>query len=241
MGGDAIVLKSDELQIGRGETVSDTGKVLSRFVDAIVIRTFGHDRLIELASAATVPVVNALSDFSHPCQALADMQTVIEQKGTTEGLALAYIGDGNNVAHSLMFAGAKLGMHVRIATPAGHEPDPRVTDRSTQIGTETGGSITVTNVVAEAAADADVLYTDVWASMGQEAEAEARRNAFSGYAVDERALDLAADDCIVMHCLPAHRGEEISAGAIDGPHSVVWDQAENRMHSQMALLEWLLG
>ncbi len=240
MGGHALVLRGDELQIGRGETVSDTGTVLSRFVDGIVIRTFGHDRLIELARAATVPVVNALSDFSHPCQALADMQTIIEQKGATEGLSLAYIGDGNNVAHSLMFAGAKMGMHVRIACPPGHHPDTVVTERSTQIATETGGSVTVTEVVAEAAADADVLYTDVWASMGQESEADARKNVFKGYSVDERALDLAADDAIVMHCLPAHRGEEISAGAIDGEHSVVWDQAENRMHSQMALLDWLL-
>lgn len=241
MGGHPLVLRGDELQIGRGETVSDTGTVLSRFVDCIVIRTFGHDRLKELAAAATVPVINALSDFSHPCQALADMQTIIEQKKEPAGLVLAYVGDGNNVAHSLMFAGTKLGMHVRIAAPEGHEPEPQVTERCAQIGAGTGGSVTVTNVVAEAVTGADVLYTDVWASMGQEAEAEQRKNAFQGYSVDKAALDLADGDAIVMHCLPAHRGEEISAEAMDGQQSVVWDQAENRMHAQKALLERLLA
>ncbi|MPZ70607.1 MAG: ornithine carbamoyltransferase [Actinobacteria bacterium] len=241
MGGHPLILRGDELQIGRGETVADTGTVLSRFVDCIVIRTFGHDRLKELAAAATVPVVNALSDFSHPCQALADMQTIIEQKKDPAGLSLAYVGDGNNVAHSLMFVGTKLGMHVRIAAPEGHAPEAGVTQRCAEIGAETGGSVTVTNVVAEAVTGADVLYTDVWASMGQEAEAEHRQNVFKGYSVDRSALDLADGDAIVMHCLPAHRGEEISADAIDGPQSVVWDQAENRMHAQKALLEWLLA
>ncbi len=241
MGGHPLVLRGDELQIGRGETVSDTGTVLSRFVDCIVIRTFGHDRLLELAEAASVPVVNALSDFSHPCQALADMQTIMEQKKDPAGLVLAYVGDGNNVAHSLMFAGTKLGMHVRVATPKGHQPDAVVAERCAQIAAETGGTVVVTTVVAEAVTGADVLYTDVWASMGREAEAEQRRSTFQGYSIDRTALDLADDDAIVMHCLPAHRGEEISADAIDGPQSVVWDQAENRMHSQKALLAWLLA
>ena len=241
MGGHPLVLRGDELQIGRGETVSDTGTVLSRFVDCIVIRTFGHDRLLELAEAASVPVVNALSDFSHPCQALADMQTIMEQKKDPAGLVLAYVGDGNNVAHSLMFAGTKLGMHVRVATPGGHQPDAVIAERCAQIAAETGGSVVVTTVVAEAVTGADVLYTDVWASMGREAEAEQRRSTFQGYSIDRTALDLADDDAIVMHCLPAHRGEEISADAIDGPQSVVWDQAENRMHSQKALLAWLLA
>lgn len=241
MGGHPLVLRGDELQIGRGETVSDTGTVLSRFVDCIVIRTFGHDRLMELAAAASVPVVNALSDFSHPCQALADMQTIIEQKNDPAGLVLAYVGDGNNVAHSLMFAGTKLGMHVRVATPEGHQPDAVVVERCAQIAAETGGSVVATTVVAEAVAGADVLYTDVWASMGQEAETEQRRSTFQGYSIDRTTLGLAAADAIVMHCLPAHRGEEISADAIDGPQSVVWDQAENRMHSQKALLVWLLA
>lgn len=236
-----MVLRGDELQIGRGETVSDTGTVLSRFVDCIVIRTFGHDRLLELASAASVPVVNALSDLSHPCQALADMQTIMEQKKDPAGMVLAYVGDGNNVAHSLMLAGTKLGMHVRVATPGGHQPDAVVAERCAQIAAETGGSTVVTTVVAEAVTGADVLYTDVWASMGQEAETKRRRSTFQGYSIDRTALDLAADDAIVMHCLPAHRGEEISADAIDGPQSVVWDQAENRMHAQKALLAWLLA
>ncbi|MEO8323822.1 MAG: ornithine carbamoyltransferase [Actinomycetota bacterium] len=240
MGGHALVLRGDELQIGRGETVSDTGTVLSRFVDCIVIRTFGHDRLLELAEAASVPVVNALSDLSHPCQALADMQTIMEQKKDPAGMVLAYVGDGNNVAHSLMFAATKLGMHVRVATPDGHQPDAVVAERCAQIAAETGGSVVVTTVVAEAVTDADVLYTDVWASMGQEAETEQRRSTFQRYSIDRTTLDLAAADAIVMHCLPAHRGEEISADAIDGPQSVVWDQAENRMHSQKALLAWLL-
>jgi ornithine carbamoyltransferase len=241
MGGHAIVLRSDELQLGRGETIEDTGRVLSRYVDAIVVRTFAHDRLVRLAASSTVPVVNSLSDYSHPCQALADYQTIREQKGEFGGLSLGYIGDGNNVAHSLMFGGTKLGMNVRVATPAGHEPQSSVTDSCAQIAAATGGTLSVTNVVAEAAAGADVLYTDVWASMGQEAEAEQRRNVFENYSIGRDEMDLAADDVIVMHCLPAHRGEEIAAEVIDGPHSVVWDQAENRLHAQKALLAWLLS
>jgi ornithine carbamoyltransferase len=241
MGGHALVLRGDELQLGRGETIQDTGHVLSRYVDAIVVRTFGHDRLQALAAAASVPVVNALSDYSHPCQALADLLTVREKKGKLEGIALGYVGDGNNVAHSLMFAGAKAGMNVRVACPASHEPLPRVLVRSREIAAQTGGSVTVTNVVAEAVTDADVLYTDVWASMGQESEAESRKDTFDRYRIDDDAVDMAADDVIVMHCLPAHRGEEITDEVIDGPRSVVWDQAENRLHTQKALLLWLLG
>jgi ornithine carbamoyltransferase len=241
MGGHAVVLRSDELQLGRGETIEDTGRVLSRYVEAIVVRTFEHDRLVRLAAASSVPVVNSLSDYSHPCQALADYQTIREQKGKFEGLSLGYVGDGNNVAHSLMFGGAKLGMNVRVATPPGHEPESSVAERCSQIAAETGGTVSVTNVVAEAAAGADVLYTDVWASMGQETEAEQRRNVFEHYSIGRDEMGLAADDAIVMHCLPAHRGEEIAAEVIDGPHSVVWDQAENRLHAQKALLAWLLS
>ncbi len=240
MGGYAIVLRSDELQLGRGETIQDTGRVLSGYADAIVLRTFGQDRLELLAEAADVPVVNALSDFSHPCQALADLQTIREQKGTLEGLALAYLGDGNNVAHSLMFAGAKAGMEVRIASPPGYEPSAQVAERSSLIGAETGGRTTVTNVVAEAASGADVLYTDVWASMGQESESGERAEVLARYRLDADAVNLAKDDVIVMHCLPAHRGEEIAAEVLDGPRSVVWDQAANRLHTQKALLAWLL-
>jgi ornithine carbamoyltransferase len=241
LGGDAIVLRGDELQLGRGETVEDTGRVLSRYVDAIVVRTFAQARLEELAAGASVPVINALSDYSHPCQGLADLQTVRERTGELPGVALAYLGDGNNVAHSLMFGGGLAGMNVRVACPAGYEPDAGVVARSSRIAAEHGGSVAVTSVVAEAASDARVLYTDVWASMGKESESEERRAALERYRLDEDAVGLAADDAIVMHCLPAHRGEEISAEVLDGPRSVVWDQAENRLHTQKALLAWLLA
>ncbi|HYP22634.1 MAG TPA: ornithine carbamoyltransferase [Actinomycetota bacterium] len=241
LGGSAIVLRGDELQLGRGETIEDTGRVLSRYVSAIVVRTFGQDRLERLAHAASVPVVNALSDFSHPCQCLADLQTIAEKKGSLDGLTLTYVGDGNNVAHSLMFGGTKMGMHVRIGCPEGYEPFPQVVDRCREIGESTGGSVTVTHSPEEAARDADVLYTDVWASMGQESEAESRVGVFEPYRLDSALVDVSDRDSIVMHCLPAHRGEEISADVIDGPRSVVWDQAENRLHAQKALLAWLLG
>ena len=240
MGGHAIVLRGDELQLGRGETIEDTGRVLSRYVDAIVIRTFGQDRLERLAEAAEVPVVNALSDFSHPCQGVADLQTIEEHFRTLKGVALAYIGDGNNVAHSLMFGGAKMGMDIRVACPKGYEPLPQVTERCKEIGGRTGARITVTEVVAEAASGANVLYTDVWASMGQESEADDRKTLFKPYQVNDDVVDMAADNCIVMHCLPAHRGEEITASVLDGPRSVVWDEAENRLHSQKAILSWLM-
>jgi ornithine carbamoyltransferase len=241
LGGSAIVLRGDELQLGRGETIEDTGKVLSRYVSAIVVRTFGQDRLERLAHAASVPVVNALSDFSHPCQCLADLQTIREKKGALAGLTLAYVGDGNNVAHSLMFGGAKTGLRVRIACPQGFEPFPQVVDRCAEIGASTGGSVSVTHAAEEAATGADVLYTDVWASMGQEAESGARAGVLEPYRLDSALVARSDPDSIVMHCLPAHRGEEISADVIDGPRSVVWDQAENRLHAQKALLAWLLG
>jgi ornithine carbamoyltransferase len=241
MGGHAIVLRGDELQLGRGETIEDTGTVLGRYCDAIVIRTFGQDRLQRLAAASRAPVVNALTDYSHPCQALADFMTVAEHFNSFEEISLAYIGDGNNVAHSLMFAGAKLGVDVRIACPEGYEPLAEVAERSAQIAAETGGRVTVTNVVAEAASGADVLYTDVWASMGQEGDARGRREAFARYQLNSDVVELASEDAIVMHCLPAHRSEEISAEVMDGERSVVWDQAENRLHAQKALLAWLLS
>jgi ornithine carbamoyltransferase len=235
-----VILSSSELQLGRGETIEDTGRVLSRYVDAIVLRTFGQERLESLARTATVPIVNALSDFEHPCQCLADLLTVHEQKGRLAGLTLAYVGDGNNVAHSLLLGGVKSGMHVRVATPLGFEPIPQVVQRAREIGQETGGSATVTNDPEEASAGADILYTDVWASMGQEEEAAERTLVFQSYRIDQAAVDRAARDCIVLHCLPAHRGQEITDEVIDGPHSVVWDQAENRLHTQKALLLWLL-
>ncbi|MDQ4025089.1 MAG: ornithine carbamoyltransferase [Actinomycetota bacterium] len=241
LGGHAIVLRGDELQLGRGETIEDTGKVLSRYVSAIVVRTFGQDRLERLAHAASVPVVNALSDFSHPCQCLADLQTIREKKGRLAGLTLTYVGDGNNVAHSLMFGGTKMAMHVRVGCPPGFEPFPQVVDRCSEIAEATGGSVTVTSSAGDAASGADVLYTDVWASMGQESEAEARRGVFDPYRLDSDAVAVSDPESIVMHCLPAHRGEEIAADVIDGPRSVVWDQAENRLHAQKALLAWLIG
>jgi ornithine carbamoyltransferase len=240
LGGHPIIIDANSTQLGRGETIEDTAQVLSRYVAAIVIRTFGQDRIEHLAEASSVPVVNALTDYAHPCQALADLQTIREQKNGLSGLTLAYLGDGNNMAHSLMLAGALAGMHVRVASPPGFEPIDQVVRRATEIGERTGGTATVTNDALEAAAGADVLYTDVWASMGQEAEAASRLLVFQPYALDGRAVEAADDDVIVMHCLPAHRGEEIAADVIDGPHSVVFDQAENRLHAQKALLAFLL-
>jgi ornithine carbamoyltransferase len=241
LGAHPLALSSAELQLGRGETIEDTGRVLSRYVDAVVLRTFGQERLEALARTATVPVVNALSDFEHPCQALADLLTVREQRGELAGKTLAYIGDGNNVAHSLLLAGTKCGMTVRVASPPGFEPIPQVVGRSEEIADETGGGVLITHDPDEAAAGADVLYTDVWASMGQESEANERTLIFQPYRIDQAKVDKAAPDSIVLHCLPAHRGDEITDEVIDGPHSVVWDQAENRLHTQRALLLWLFG
>jgi ornithine carbamoyltransferase len=240
-GGHCVALSSDELQLGRGETIEDTGRVLSRYVHAVVLRTFEQERLEVLARAATVPVINALSDFEHPCQALADLLTAREQRGDLDGQTLVYLGDGNNVTHSLLLGGAKMGMHVRAATPPGFEPIPQVVRRATEIAAITGGSIEVSHDPVEACRDADILYTDVWASMGQEEEAEERALVFPAYALDQQKVDVANDDVTVLHCLPAHRGLEITDDVIDGPHSAVWDQAENRMHTQKALLLRLLG
>ncbi|HYZ11823.1 MAG TPA: ornithine carbamoyltransferase [Actinomycetota bacterium] len=240
LGGHPLALSSSELQLGRGETIEDTGRVLSRYCQAIVLRTFGQERLEALAAGASVPVINSLSDYEHPCQILADLLTVIERKGDPAGRTLAYLGDGNNVAHSLLLGGAKLGMHVRVATPTGFEPIPQVVERAEEIASETGGSVEVANDAEAAATGADVLYTDVWASMGQEREHAERVLVFTPYRIDGEKLGLAADDAIVLHCLPAHRGEEITAEVLDGPASAVWDQAENRLHTQKALLVWLL-
>ena len=240
-GGTPIVLTATDMQLGRGETIEDTGRVLSRYVQAIVLRTFDQERLEVLAAAADAVVINALSDFEHPCQTLADLLTIREHKGPLAGLTLAYLGDGNNVTHSLLLGGAKMGMRVQVATPPGYEPIPQVVERAEEIAAETGGSIFVTNDPAAGAAGADVLYTDVWASMGQEEEALERKLVFPAYIVDAAAVARADEDAIVLHCLPAHRGEEISADVIDGPRSVVFDQAENRLHTQKALLIWALS
>ena len=240
LGGHPIVVDASTTQLGRGETLEDTAMVMSRYCAAIVIRTFGQERIERLAAASEVPVVNALTDYAHPCQAIADLQTVRERRGGLSGLTLTYVGDGNNVAHSLLLAGVSAGMRVRVATPRGYEPIGQVVRRANQIGEETGGAAVVSNDPLEACTGADVLYTDVWASMGQEDEAQGRNFVFQGYQLDKRLVSAAHDDAIVLHCLPAHRGEEIAAEVIDGPRSAVWDQAENRLHAQKALLAFLL-
>jgi ornithine carbamoyltransferase len=240
LGGHAVPLSGADLQIGRGETLEDTAAVLSRYVDAIVLRTFAQESLERMARAGSVPVVNALSDYAHPCQALADLQTIRERRKQLEGLRLAYLGDGNNVCHSLLIACTKVGMHMAVATPAGYEPIPQVVRRATQIAAETGGSVELTHDAKTAARDADVLYTDVWASMGQELEHGERALIFKPYQLSTDTVAAASSDVVVLHCLPAHRGEEITADVLDGPNSAVFDQAENRLHTQKALLSWLM-
>jgi ornithine carbamoyltransferase len=240
LGGHPLVIDAGTTQLGRGEPIEDTARVMSRYVDAIVIRTFGQDRIEQLAAAASVPVVNALTDLAHPCQALADLQTIAEHRGTLAGQTLTYVGDGNNMAHSLLLAGAMAGLHVRVAAPADFSPQDDIVQSAKDIAGASGGSVTVTTDVLAAADGADVLYTDVWASMGQEAEASSRAKAFVGYQISDEVLAAAAADAIVLHCLPAHRGEEIAASVMDGPHSVVFDQAENRLHAQKALLAFLV-
>jgi ornithine carbamoyltransferase len=236
LGAHPVILDAQSTQLGRGETIEDTARVLSRYVAAIVIRTFGDDRIAALAAASDVPVVNALTDGFHPCQILADLQTVRERKGSTEGLVLTYLGDGaNNMANSYLIGGAMAGMEVRIGAPAGYQPDPDVVERAKRYGT----TIVVTDDAKAAAEGSDVLCTDVWVSMGMSG-AEKRLADLGGYALDEGALSLANPDAVVLHCLPAHRGEEIAAAVIDGRQSAVWDEAENRLHAQKALLTWLL-
>jgi ornithine carbamoyltransferase len=240
LGGHPVVLDARATHLDRGETLEDTAHVMSRYVDAIVMRTFAQERLEQLASAASVPVVNALSDFAHPCQALADLQTIREKRGVLAGQTLAYLGDGNNVAHSLLLAGAMAGMRVHVASPPGYEPFDEVVRGANAIGATTGGEAVVMHDPHDAVAGADVVYTDVWASMGQEGEVSSRALVFQPYQVNEALLEAARDDAIVMHCLPAHRDSEISAAVFDGPRSVVFDQAENRLHAQKALLTFLL-
>ena len=241
LGGTPLALSSADLQLGRGETVADTGAVLGRFVQAIVIRTFAQSRLEELASNSGVPVINALTDEEHPCQALADLLTVRDAFGGFEGRVLTYVGDGNNVAHSLLLAGAAVGLGIRVAHPDGYAPDPGVVARATTLASAHGSEITVTTDPRAAAEGAHALYTDVWASMGQEAESAERARVFAPFALGADLVGLGADDAIVLHCLPAHRGEEIAAEVIDGPRSRVFDQAENRLHAQKAVLAMLVG
>jgi len=241
MGGHPVTVSAQELRPEHGEPIEDVGRALSRYVDAIVFRTFGQERMEGLARGALVPVINALSDFEHPSQAVADLLTIRDRRGDLAGTTLVYLGDGNNVAHSLLLGGALAGMRVRVATPLGFEPIRQVVRRAEELAARTGGSVTITNDPAEAARGADVLYTDVWASMGQEAEAMERRLLFQPYQLNEAAVAAASPDVLVMHCLPARRGEEISDEAMDGPHSVVWEQSENCLHTEKALLLWVFG
>jgi ornithine carbamoyltransferase len=241
LGGTAIILDGTTSQLGRGETISDTSRVLSRYVDAIVWRTSGQERIQEMAGAATVPVVNALTDLFHPCQILADLQTVRERFGRLAGLTLTYLGDGaNNIAHSLLLGGATAGLHVRIAAPAGFTPDDDVLRDAKTRAEQTGGSVTLVADPAAAVDGAQVVVTDTWTSMGQEDDGLDRVAPFRPYQVNAALLERAAPEAIVLHCLPAHRGDEITDEVLDGPSSAVWDEAENRLHAQKALLTWLL-
>ncbi len=241
LGGHAIYLSPVDFQLGQRETVEDVALVLSRYVDVIMARVFGHDIVVDLARHATCPVINGLSDFEHPCQILADLQTIRERQGRLAGLRLAYIGDGNNVAHSLLYGCARVGMHCTITTPPGFEPRADVIAEAREIGRQTGAEIRVLHDPDEGARDADVLYTDVWASMGQEAEAEARRAKFVGFQINTRLVRRARPGATILHCLPAHYGEEIEYAASRLPQSAIFDQAENRLHAQNALLLLLLG
>lgn len=237
LGGAALFLSGNDLQIGRGEPIKDTARVMSRYLDGVMIRTFAHSDAEEFAKYADIPVINGLTDLLHPCQALTDLMTIQEYKGKElKGLKLAYIGDGNNMAHSLMYGCAKTGMHFAAATPKGYEPDAQVTKNATADAAKTGGSITVVNDIFEAAKDADILCTDVWASMGQEAEREARAKAFAGYQINKALLKAADKKAIVLHCLPAHRGEEIAGDVMEEHARVIFDEAENRLHAQKAIM-----
>ncbi|MFH2203323.1 MAG: ornithine carbamoyltransferase [Elusimicrobiota bacterium] len=241
MGGAAMYLGPSDIGLGKRETTEDIAKVLSRQVDIIMARVFGHKIIEDLAKYADVPVINGLSDLAHPCQALADMQTIIERKGKLDGLKLAFIGDGNNCANSLAFGGIPFGMQVAVASPSGYKVVDEVRAWSEETGKKTGGSLVVLDDPKEAAKDADVIYTDVWASMGQEEEAEKRRQEFAGYQVNAELVKLAKPDAIVLHCLPAHYGEEITHDVAYGPQCAMLDEAENRLHAQKALITLLAG
>ena len=240
LGGHAIYLSPMDVSLGKRETTEDIAIVLSRYVDLIMARVFGHDIVEELAKYSTVPVINGLSDFEHPCQVMADLLTIQQRKGRLEGLHACYIGDGNNVAHSLMFGAARVGMNMTVVTPAGYEPEQEVTEQSTKIGVDCGAKIVVTNDL-QAATGADVLYTDVWASMGQEDKAESRRKIFAPYRIDAGTMKIADPNAIILHCLPAHYGDEIDYETSRLPNSAIFDQAQNRMHAQNALMVHLAG
>lgn len=236
LGGASVYLAPEDIRLGARETVGDIARNLSRWVDLVVARTFSHRSLLELAQHATIPVINGLTDLLHPAQVLADLQTMREHRGSLEGATVAFIGDGNNVVNSWLNAAALFQLNFRLACPQGYEPDPKILARAQSLAP---GRIQIVDDPVAAAQSADVLYTDVWTSMGQEAESQVRRAAFAGYQINQRLLDVASKDVLVMHCLPAHRGEEITADVLDGPRSVVLDQAENRLHAQKAVMVWL--
>ena len=241
MGGHALFLSSRDIQIGRGEPIADTARVLSRFVNGIMARTFAHKTVTDLAEHASVPVINGLTDLSHPCQVMADYFTAWEKfGGELKGRKLAWIGDGNNMAHSLMFGAPKVGMHIAVATPSGYKPDPNVVALATADAREAGTQLIVTESIEEAVRDADIIETDVWTSMGQEEESAKRLRDFQGWIVDAAMMAKAKKEAIFLHCLPAHRGEEVSAEVIDGPQSVIYDEAENRLHVQKAIMALLM-
>ncbi|HEX7708019.1 MAG TPA: ornithine carbamoyltransferase [Thermoanaerobaculia bacterium] len=242
LGGHALFLSARDIQLGRGEPIYDTAKVLSRYVDGIMARTFAHKTVTDLAEYATVPVINGLTDLSHPCQSMTDYFTAWEKfGGELKGRKIAYVGDGNNMAHSLMYAAPKVGMDIAVATPAGYAPDAQVVAQASVAAESAGTKMTVTTSIEEAVRDADIVETDVWASMGQEEEAEKRRRDFDGWMIDARLMGLARKEAIFMHCLPAHRGEEVSAEVIDGEQSVIYDEAENRLHIQKAIMHMLMA
>jgi ornithine carbamoyltransferase len=236
LGGRGLYLAANDLQLGRGETIRDTGTVLSRYLDAIMIRTFEQDDVEQLAEAADIPVINGLTDYAHPCQALADLMTIRERLGRLSGTRLAYLGDGNNVCVSLMVGAARFGMRFVAATPPGYEPDGTAVTAARRAAVQMGGTVELVSDPRVAARNADAVYTDVWTSMGQEEEAEKRRSDLADFGIDSELLQVAADDAIVLHCLPAHYGEEITEDVLYGPQSAVWDQAENRLHAQKALM-----
>jgi len=240
LGGYSLYLSPAEINLGKRESVYDVAKNLERMVQGIMIRTFGHDIVENMSKYASIPIINGLTDYSHPCQAMADYLTILEVKGKLEGLKIAYVGDGNNVAHSLMDGGARLGVDVSIGCPFGYEPNLNAWRLSTEIAKESGSKIVLTNDPIEAVRNADVVYTDVWASMGQEAEADKRRKIFLPYQVNEKLMSYAKDDAIFMHCLPAHRGDEVTNEVIDAPYSVVFQEAENRLHVQKAIIYQLM-
>ena len=240
LGGHALFLSARDIQLGRGEPIYDTAKVLSRYVDGIMARTFAHKTVTDLAEYASVPVINGLTDLSHPCQAMTDYFTAWEHLGDLKGKKIAYVGDGNNMAHSLMFGASKVGMTIAVATPGGYAPDAMVTAQAKADADHAGTKVIVTTSIEEAVKDADVVETDVWASMGQEAEAQKRQRDFEGWQVSARLMSLAKPSAIFMHCLPAHRGEEVAAEVIDSPQSVIYDEAENRLHVQKAIMVALM-